>query len=636
MKNISQILKLNWGYHEFRPLQREIIESVLDGNDTLAIMPTGGGKSICFQVPALAMDGICLVISPLIALMNDQADNLKKRGIPALTIHSGLKYAEVKKNLKNAAFGNYKFLYVSPERLETDLFKEYLPAIKPCLIAIDEAHCISQWGYDFRPSYLKIAMLRNELPNVPVIALTASATQKVQDDICEKLLFSTQQKRFKQSFERPNLSYSALVPQSKHHKIIEILQNVPGSSIVYCHSRKLTQQIAQLLEKNNISSAFYHAGLTPDERLTAQNKWIQNEVRVMVSTNAFGMGIDKPDVRTVIHFDMPDCLENYYQEAGRAGRDGKKSYAVLLHDAKTFSDLEEKIKIRYPDFDVLKKTYAHLMDFLQVAAGSGEGISFDFDLALFSNNFKVNMQLAESVLKVFAEEGLLETGEGAVKPSRLSFSVNRDELEEFEHSNPQWKALAQTLLRNYEGIFSNSVPIYESLLAKQLKIPLTQVKKGILVMQANGIVNYSPVKDSGQITLLVNRMYNDAFHINMQLLNERKRVFTRQLREITRYANEQTTCRSVLINQYFTDTAGKDCMVCDNCIKRRKKNSTSSGFGIIANEIRNILSPAPAHISILLKSLKNYPDDTVWETLNFLIAEKKIIREEGNVLRLVK
>ncbi len=389
--DIHRILKDYWGFTSFRPLQQEIIEAVLAKKDVLALLPTGGGKSLCFQVPAMALEGICIVISPLIALIKDQVHNLNAKGIPALAVYSGMHFLEVKKTLQNAAFGNYKFLYVSPERLETSLFKEFLPAINPVLIAVDEAHCISQWGYDFRPPYLRIAELRKELPGVPVIALTASATSKVQDDICTKLEFGDSALRFKQSFERPNLSYSIFSPESKETKLNEILNKVPGSAIVYCRSRKQTQQIAGLLNLQGIHAQYYHAGLAAKDRSDRQESWIRNETRVMVCTNAFGMGIDKPDVRTVIHYNLPDCLENYYQEAGRAGRDGKRSYAVLLYQPGEIEVLLNQTTIRYPGAQEIKKIYTALMNHLQVAAGGGEGESYDFDVAGFSKNFDLNI-----------------------------------------------------------------------------------------------------------------------------------------------------------------------------------------------------------------------------------------------------
>ncbi|HQW85396.1 MAG TPA: ATP-dependent DNA helicase RecQ, partial [Ferruginibacter sp.] len=348
MQDIHFILKKYWGFSSFRPLQQEIIEAVLQKKDALALMPTGGGKSICFQVPAMAMEGICLVISPLIALIKDQVETLQRKGINTLAIYSGMHFTEIKKTLQNAAYGNYKFLYLSPERLQTQLFKEFLPAIKPALIVVDEAHCISQWGYDFRPSYLRIATIREELPSVPIIALTASATAKVQLDICEQLLFSKNYKKFQQSFERPNLSYSVFNPTAKQTKLLEIINNTSGSALVYCKSRKQTQQIAEMLHMHKLSADFYHAGLSNEERNKKQEQWIKNKIRIMVCTNAFGMGIDKPDVRVVVHYDVPDCIENYYQEAGRAGRDGKRSYAVLLYNYGETDALQLKAKIKFP------------------------------------------------------------------------------------------------------------------------------------------------------------------------------------------------------------------------------------------------------------------------------------------------
>ncbi|MGZ5287589.1 MAG: RecQ family ATP-dependent DNA helicase, partial [Flavisolibacter sp.] len=375
-------MKKYWGHDAFRPMQEDIIRSVLSGVDTLAILPTGGGKSVCFQVPALAMDGICIVVSPLIALMKDQVDNLKKRDIPALLIHSGMTKADVKRSLENARHNYFKFLYVSPERLETSLFREYLPAMQVNLLAIDEAHCISQWGYDFRPSYIKIAALREELPGVPVLALTASATADVQKDICEKLKF-TSENIFRQSFERKNLSYSVFRTTSKMNRMVEIISKVPGTAIVYCKSRRRTTEIMQLLQMHGLAASNYHAGLLQEERSQRQKDWIENKVRVMVCTNAFGMGIDKPDVRLVVHADMPDCLENYYQEAGRAGRDGKKSYAVLLYDDKDLESLNEQHAIRFPGIERIREVYNALVNYLQIPSYTGEYTSFEFQYDVF-------------------------------------------------------------------------------------------------------------------------------------------------------------------------------------------------------------------------------------------------------------
>src|SRR5664279_2499786 len=415
-----QILKQFWGHNSFRGEQEKIIQSVLDEKDALALMPTGGGKSICFQVPALMKDGLCLVISPLIALMKDQVANLKKKGIPALAIWSGMSYIDVTKTLRNAVHGNFKFLYVSPERLETALFLEYLPAIHINLIAVDEAHCVSQWGYDFRPPYLRIATIREQLKKVPVLALTASATLEVQNDICNKLGF-TNQNRFQQSFERSNLSYSVLEPSSKQNKIIDILKKVSGSGIVYCKSRKRTKEIEELLTLNGINAANYHAGLSNDVRTKRQEDWINNKTRIISCTNAFGMGIDKPDVRTVIHYDVPDALENYYQEAGRAGRDEKKAYAVLFFNEQEIADLKKQSEIRFPGTQTIKNIYGSLVNYFQLPSGAGEGLSFDFDINDFVKKFKLDVFTVNSVLKIFEQEEFISYSDQFFSPSTVVF-----------------------------------------------------------------------------------------------------------------------------------------------------------------------------------------------------------------------
>ena len=423
-------------------------------------MPTGGGKSLCYQVPALAKEGLCLVISPLIALMKDQVENLRRKNITAFAIYSGMSRAEVINTLKVATNSNCKFLYVSPERLETNLFKEYLPGMNINLVAVDEAHCISQWGYDFRPPYLRIAALREELKDVPVLALTASATKEVQDDICEKLQFK-EKNIFRQSFERKNLSYSVFKVDSKINKVIEILNKVQGSAIVYCKSRKRTKEIAELLQLQNIVADFYHAGLPQEERNKRQEDWIKNKTRVIVCTNAFGMGIDKPDVRSVVHADVPDCLENYYQEAGRAGRDGEKSFAVLLYDDNDITELEGLADIRYPSLDDIKNVYQSVANYLQIPAGSGEGNYFDFDINDFVKKFKLNTHTAIYSLKALEQDNWLSLNEQVFLPSKIKFTTTKEALYDFERSHPELEPAIKALLRGYEGIFDFPTSISE-------------------------------------------------------------------------------------------------------------------------------------------------------------------------------
>jgi len=539
-----EVLKKYWGYDSFRPLQAEIIDSVLAGNDTLALLPTGGGKSVCFQVPSLLSDGLCLVISPLIALMKDQVLNLKKKGIPALSIYSGMSFVEVKKTLQNAAYGNFEFLYVSPERLQTELFLEYLPLIKVNLIAVDEAHCISQWGYDFRPAYLHIAELREYFPDVPVLALTASATAEVQKDIREKLLFRKSQKFFQQSFERPNLSYSAFHLFSKENKLLTIVKKVDGSGIVYCKTRRRTKEVAELLNQNGIVADFYHAGLSTEERHKKQEDWINNKTRIICCTNAFGMGIDKPDVRTVVHFDVPDALENYYQEAGRAGRDGKKSYAVLLYSEAELESLKKQIDIRFPANEVIKKVYADLCNFLQLPSNSGEGLSYDFDLNTFAKNFKLDAYTINSVLKILEQEELISYSEQFFQPSTVEFSIDKQHLNDFEKSHPQYLHVVKGLLRSYDGIFDFPSFINEAELSSFVGINKELLIKILLELKALGIIDYIPQKEKPQIYFIKNRVKTDELFINQKNILKRKGAYEKRLKAMIGFCKNENECSS--------------------------------------------------------------------------------------------
>ncbi|HMJ48902.1 MAG TPA: ATP-dependent DNA helicase RecQ, partial [Ferruginibacter sp.] len=629
------ILKKYWGFDIFRPLQEEIINAVIEKKDTLALLPTGGGKSVCYQVPAMLMEGICIVVSPLIALMKDQVEQLKKRGIPALAIHTGMHYNEVKTTLQNAAFGNYKFLYVSPERLETKLFLEFLPAIKPILIAVDEAHCISQWGYDFRPSYLRIADLRKELPGVPIIATTASATPKVQQDICEKLLFSSFA-RFQQSFERPNLSYSVFQPPSKQIKLLEILENVKGTSIVYCKSRKSTQQVAGLLAMQGINADFYHAGIANDTRIKKQEDWINNKIRVIVCTNAFGMGIDKPDVRTVVHYDMPDCLENYYQEAGRAGRDGKRAYAVLLYNAREPEDLQYQSGIRYPDATEIKQLYTSLMNHLQIAAGSGEGCSYDLDIAAFAEYFKLNILKVTYGIQAMAKEGLFSLNEVFFKPSTVEFIISKNDLYEMESQYKELVPLLDALLRTYEGIFDHSSVIYESLVAKYLKIPVEEIITKLSELQRLRVIKYTPPSDKPQLFLLQNRMYDDSFRIDPKKIEQQRINFDARINAFIGYINNKTECRARIIASYFDAGLTRNCNVCDNCIENKYMDLTPGEFQGISADIESVLERGPSSIQNLLLKLSKHGDRKTWNVINFLIAEDMVKTDKNDNLYLNK
>jgi len=629
----QEILKQYWGYDVYRPFQEQIIDSILQSKDTLALLPTGGGKSICFQVPALTKEGLCLVISPLIALMKDQVENLKKRNIPALAVHSGMSYFEVKQTLQNAAFGHYKFLYVSPERLETDLFKEYVAELKLNIIAVDEAHCISQWGYDFRPPYLRIAELRKVFPDVPVIALTASATPIVQEDICDKLLFK-ERNIFRQSFEKPNLSFSTFEVDSKVNKLYEVLNKVGGSAIIYTRNRKRTKEIAHLLQLNNISADYYHAGLTQEDRNKKQEQWIDNKTEVIVCTNAFGMGIDKPDVRVVVHMDIPDNLENYYQEAGRAGRDGKRSFAVLVYTRQELAELQKLPDIKYPPVSEIKKVYEALVNHLQIPAGCGENTYYDFNLNDFIRYFKLNIFLVINALKALEQDGHLTFNEQVFIPSKVGFTCIKDVLNDFELAHPYLENTIKYLLRTYEGIFNHVVSINENLFSRLINISPDELIKQLKELQAYGIIDYQPQKETPQIFFLHNRAPAQQLSFNHKYHLQRKEEYTKRVNAMAAYIRLEKLCRSKYIGQYFGDTEMKACGVCDNCLQQKNTILSAEEFTKISDRIFTHLAQQESEMSLLLQQLTGIKKEKVWKVLDYLQAEGKVsVNEKGTIRR---
>jgi ATP-dependent DNA helicase RecQ len=635
LNNPLHILQQYWGYDAFRPVQDEIVRAVLEEKDVLALLPTGGGKSLCYQVPALCKEGMCIVVSPLIALMKDQVQALQQKNIPALMIYSGMKRHEVELTLRKAISGQYKFLYVSPERLETKLFLEYLPGMTINLLAVDEAHCISQWGYDFRPPYLRIAALRTHLPHTPVLALTASATPPVQEDICDKLLLQ-QPAVFRKPFLRPNISYSVYEVPAKPNKAVEVLHKVPGPAIVYCKSRRRTQEVCELLNLQGLSAQYYHAGLSNEQREERQQAWIQNKIRIMVCTNAFGMGIDKPDVRVVIHYDVPDCLENYYQEAGRAGRDEQKAFAVLLFQNTDADLLRAGVVVKYPPVETIQEIYEALGNYLQLAAGAGQGQYFDFDLNDFCQKFKQEALVVMNVLRVLEQEEWLGYNEAVMLPATVRFSTNKQTLYDFEAQQPLLEPLMKTLLRTYAGIFDYPTFISEKNLAFLLKKPIGLITEQLQRLHQYGILEYQPVKDTPRLYYISNRVAYDQFHINTAAYLKRKEVYVQRLEKMIAYMNDAVTCRSTLIGQYFGDAELKDCGVCDICLRKKKTLFNMADRNAAKQYIRQYLAAHPNTTAAVLRNAM--PEGALqqewWTLINQLVAEEQLVMTGDGFLKM--
>lgn len=627
MEIYRKILNEYWGYTVFRPLQEEIIRSVMQNRDTLALMPTGGGKSITFQVPALARDGLCLVITPLISLMQDQVDNLKSRNIKAVAIHSGLSSFELDYALDNCIYGDFKFLYLSPERLSTDLFKKRLENMKVNLIAVDESHCISQWGYDFRPSYLEIARIRPMLPDVPVLALTATATPAVADDIQEKLQFR-EKNIIRQSFERKNLIYLVRKAEDKFSYIQKILLKQPGCGIIYVRNRKKTQEIADYLKANGISAQHYHAGLDARERRQKQDAWTHGKVRIMVATNAFGMGIDKPDVRVVIHADLPDSPEAYFQEAGRAGRDGKKAYAVLLYQPADKLSLEKSHAVRFPDIDLIRRIYQALGNYFQIIPGTGKNRVFDFDLMDFCHKFNFHTLIAFHALKHLERAGYIELTEDIDLPARVHFRVDRDELYKFQVANDHFDPVIRIMLRVYSGMFSDFVKIDEYNLAAKAKATPETIMNALTALQNMGILYYLKPKRTSQVIYTAERLEDKSLLFGRKEYEEQEAQVRMRMDTMVHYANEDYRCRSQMLLMYFGEKDPFPCRQCDICLGPDQDKLNQYESEKINRSIQEILISGPITLSDLNSRIAEDPAK-ITAVLDELFEKGSIAWNEG-------
>ena len=628
----KEILKQYWNYDNFRGIQEEIIESIGKGHDTLGLMPTGGGKSITFQVPALAQPGLCLVITPLIALMKDQVRNLRDRGIKALAVYSGMTREEIVVALENCIFGDYKFLYISPERLDTDIFRAKLRNMKINMITVDESHCISQWGYDFRPAYLKISEIRELLPTVPVLALTATATPEVVKDIQTKLGFREDSRIFRMSFERKNLAYIVRNTESKQEELLHILNSVSGSAIVYTRNRKRTREVAELLVNNEITATFYHAGLNNDVKDQRQKSWLSGESRVMVATNAFGMGIDKPDVRLVIHVDLPDSPEAYFQEAGHAGRDGQKAYAVLLYAKSDKATLSKRITDTFPDKEYIRKVYEDVNYYFQMAMGDGLGCTFAFNLDEFCRNFKHFPVQADSALKILTRAGYLEYTDEQDNASRILFTIHRDELYKLRETDPETEKLINVILRSYTGLFTDYAYINEDSLAIRSGLTRQRIYEILLMLTRRHILHYIPRKKTPYIIYTRERQEAGRLAITRDIYEERKESYITRIKAMTEYATAEDKCRSRMLLRYFGEKNEHNCGLCDVCLSKHHSGMKLGEFQEMENQIREQLETSPLSAATLLNRI-NGEREKAERVLSYLLSEE-IIQSNDGILSL--
>ncbi len=619
----QQILIKYWGYSSFRPMQEEIINSVINGKDTLALLPTGGGKSICFQVPAMQMDGVCIVVTPLIALMKDQVRQLKSRGLNALAIYSGMNYSQIDVALDNCVFGDVKFLYVSPERLETEIFQERLKRMNVNILAVDEAHCISQWGYDFRPSYLTIAEIREFIPDVPIIALTATATPEVVVDIQEKLNFK-EENLLQRSFERENLTYVVLEEEDKNRQLLQLLNRNPGSSIVYVRSRKATKEIARFLVDNKINSHFYHAGLSAELRDQRQQDWTTGKIRVIVSTNAFGMGIDKPDVRTVVHMDIPDSIEAYFQEAGRAGRDQQQAYAFLIYHKSDIGKLVHNHEMKFPEIKFILNVYNALGNYYQLAEGSGVDKSYDFILADFSKMYSLSPLTVFYALKYLEKEGFLFLSDAINRPSRVYIKMDRTNLYQFQVKYPKMGDFMDVLIRSYSALFTDFVTINEATIASRLNASPLLIENTLRQLDKMEVLEYIPYSSKPQVSLVGGRMNIHNIRINRDNYESRKQVSLRRMEAMQNYVQGFSKCRSSILLEYFGETDVKRCGKCDVCVGRNKIDLSQLEFDSVIEQIKPILKTKNCSLEKLVDQVHDVDDNRIIKVVRWLMDINKI------------
>ncbi len=628
----SEILQKYWGYSSFRPLQSEIISSVLEGKDSLALLPTGGGKSICFQVPALCREGLCLVITPLVALMHDQVENLSKRGIPAVEVHSGMHSREISLAFEKCADGRAKFLYVSPERLDTEAFRNVAPYLDVRLIAVDEAHCISQWGYDFRPPYLRIANIRPLFPKAPVIALTATAVTKVVADIQEKLLF-TGKNVFRKSFKRDNLAYLVYKEEDKYRKLLRICNGVNGPGIIYVRNRRLTRETAEYLERNGVKAGFYHAGLDTITRTVRQRDWMSEKIRVIVATNAFGMGIDKPNVRFVVHLDLPENLEAYFQEAGRAGRDEKKSFAVILYHESDILDARHFLELAWPEPEVIRQVYLALGNYFQLPVGSGRDISFNFDLEAFSANYRLKPVIVFNSLKILEREGFIALSDAIDEPSRVLFTTGRDELYKYQVENHEADRLIKVLLRSYSGLFTDFVRVHEHEIARRMGAEWEFVVQQLDSLKKAGMIEYIPQKKLPQLTFVCERLAPENLGLSQTYYFGRKKEAAVKLEQLIGYVTSTEECRNISLLNYFGDDTGRSCGICDVCLERKRSGLSEEEFERISRQVEGVLSDSALSIADLVKALPGFREEKVLKVIRWM-ADNQRLTHDGEFFSL--